>query len=417
MLRFCSICILLLGTLILFPSAIQGPAMMSEWDTLRSRVHPTDDFGIESGLFTIDSSRIARNETLSEILGRYSVSPGRIAALAEEARPLIDVRRMVAGKPYYAYQSDEDDLEYLVYQQNVSDFIVFDFSDSIAVRSGSLPIETRMMEARGVINGSLYETLLEQQANPMVAIELSEVLAWQVDFYRIMKGDAFHLIYEEEFIDEQSTGVTRILAVQFAHQQENFYGFRYEQDDFLAYYDEKGQGLRRPFLRAPLQFSRISSRYSGRRFHPVLKTYRSHLGTDYAAPTGTPVRATADGTVVEAGYTKGNGRWVKIRHNGTYSSGYLHLSRIATGISKGVRIEQGQTIGYVGSSGLATGPHLCYRFWKNGQQVDALAEKLPETSKPIPGQYRRAFELQKNMYLSLLNLPEPAAPETAQNDT
>ena len=218
MLRFCSICILLLGTLILFPSAIQGPAMMSELDTLRSRVHPTDDFGIESGLFTIDSSRIARNETLSEILGRYSVSPGRIAALAEEARPLIDVRRMVAGKPYYTYQSEEDDLEYLVYQQNVSDFIVFDFSDSIAVRSGSLPIETRMMEARGVINGSLYETLLEQQANPMVAIELSEVLAWQVDFYRIMKGDAFHLIYEEEFIDEQSTGVTRILAVQFAHQ-------------------------------------------------------------------------------------------------------------------------------------------------------------------------------------------------------
>ena len=408
---------MLLGALILFPSAIQGPAEIKAWDSLRSSIHPRDDFGISSGLFTVDSLKIARNETLSDILGRYEVSASRIAAIAEEAKPLLDVRKIVAGKPYFAYQSDQEDLAYLVYQQNVSDFVVFDFSDSISVRGGSLPIETRMMEAQGVINGSLYETLLEQQANPMVAIELSEVLAWQVDFYRIMEGDAFHLVYEEEFIDNKPTGVTRILAVQFRHQQEDFYGFRFEQDDYLAYYDEKGQGLRRPFLRAPLQFSRISSRFSGRRFHPVLKTYRSHLGTDYAAPTGTPVRATADGTIVEAGYTRGNGRWVKIKHNGTYSSGYLHLSGIAKGISKGVQVEQGQTIGYVGSSGLATGPHLCYRFWKNGQQVDALAEKLPESSEPIPAKYRNVFEIQKNMYLSLLNLPGPITADAGHEDT
>ncbi len=163
-------------------------------------------------------------------------------------------------------------------------------------------------------------------------------------------------------------------------------------DGRIEYYDQNGNSLRRPFLRAPLRFSRISSRYNPNRFHPVQKRYKAHLGTDYAAPTGTPVRATADGVVTEAQYSKYNGRYVKIRHNSTYTTQYLHFSKIETGIKAGVKVKQGDIIGYVGSTGLATGPHLCYRFWKNGKQVDALREKLPDTVEPIPDELRAGFE-------------------------
>jgi murein DD-endopeptidase MepM/ murein hydrolase activator NlpD len=211
-------------------------------------------------------------------------------------------------------------------------------------------------------------------------MSLVNIYAWSIDFFRIQKGDAFSVIYEEEYVDDTTyVGLKRVLGANLIHSGNDYYSFQYENElGFDDYYDEEGRSLRKTFLRAPLNFTRISSRYSGRRFHPVQKRWKAHLGTDYAAPTGTPIMTTADGEISAASYTSGNGNYVKVRHNSTYSTQYLHMSKIKPGIKPGVRVKQGDVIGYVGSTGLATGPHVCYRFWVNGKQVDPYKQKLPE---------------------------------------
>lgn len=356
-----------------------------------------DEFDFRKDVFETKTVKVKRNETFSDMLSPFGVSGQKIFDLAAMAKPMMDVRKIRAGNEYRIYDEPGNDSEadILVYQRNPVDYIVFDLRDSLRVTTGQRPIVSKEKHAKGSINSSLYVTLTEQDVNPMLAIELSEVFAWQVDFYRIMKGDHFSVIYDEEFVGDKSIGVSDVKAAKFHHNGKDYYAFPYEVDGLMEYYDENGNSLKRPFLRAPLRFSRISSRFSRKRFHPVQKRYKAHLGTDYAAPTGTPVRATADGVVTEARYSKYNGRYVKIRHNSTYTTQYLHFSKIAKGIKAGGKVQQGDVIGYVGSTGLATGPHLCYRFWKNGKQVDALREKLPDTIEPIPDELRAQFEQEK----------------------
>lgn len=377
-----------------------GPALQYESDAM-GPVIPTsaanlevayDEYEILMGAFKTQKQKIKRNQTFSDILSQFGVSGLSIAQLVNKAKPVLDVRKMRAGNAYTVYtDSLTSEAQFLVYEKDPVDYVVFDLRDSLAVSPGERAITTVRKSVSGAITSSLYETLAEQKATPMLAIELSEIFAWQVDFYRIMKGDAFSVIYDERYVGDKSIGVGDIIGVKFHHSGRDYYAFPHELDGRIEYYNHEGNSLRRPFLRAPLRFNRISSRYSLRRFHPVQKRYKAHLGTDYAAPTGTPIRATADGVVVAAGYTKYNGRYVKIRHNSTYTTGYLHMSKIQGGIKKGAKVSQGDVIGYVGSTGLATGPHLCYRFWKNGKQVDALREKLPETIEPIDEAYRDAF--------------------------
>lgn len=363
-----------------------------------SEVIEYDEYNIHSVGYTRTTHAVKRRDTFSDILSRLQVSPATIAALVDEAKPYLDVRKIRAGNKYLTYHSSSTDSipDFFIYEKGAVDFVIFDLRDSIRVESGKKAIKTIVKHIEGDISSSLYQTLADQRANPMVAIELSEIFAWQVDFYRIMKGDRFNVVYEEEYVGDKSIGVGKIVAASFTHSGDEYTAFPFEIDGDIEYYDHDGNSLRRPFLKAPLRFNRISSRYSLRRFHPVQKRYKAHLGTDYAAPTGTPVRSTADGTIVEAGYTRGNGRYVKVKHNGTYTTGYLHFSKIAKGIKKGVRVKQGDIIGYVGSTGLATGPHLCYRFWKNGRQVDPLREKLPDTVESIKDIYREAFLLRVN---------------------
>ena len=352
-----------------------------------------DAFQIREDAYNKQLYKVKARETFSDILSRHGISNLAIAKLVNRAKPVMDVRKIRAGNTYTMYKdSTMDRTEIFVYEQDAVNFVVFDLRDSLHVERRQRSVRTIRKRVAGVIKSSLYETLSDIEANPLVAIELSEIFAWQVDFYRIMKGDRFSVIYEERFVADQSVGVEKIIAAQFEHNGDTYTAFPYEIDGHIQFYDHEGNSLRRPFLKAPLRFSRISSRYSLRRFHPVQKRYKAHLGTDYAAPTGTPVRATADGVVVNAGYTRGNGRYVKVKHNGTYTTGYLHFSRIAKGIKKGVRVKQGDVIGYVGSTGLATGPHLCYRFWKNGKQVDPLREKLPDTIEPIKKAYLIDFK-------------------------
>ena len=352
-----------------------------------------DEYNIVDGYYVKESHKVKRAETFSDIMSAFNMSNESVSKLVALTEPHLNVRKIRAGNRYLTYHEHDSSQvpAFIVYEKDAIEYILFDLRDSLHVDSGRLPITSKQKRIQGTISSSLYQTLADLNTNPMLAIELSEIFAWQVDFYRIMNGDHFSVVYEEEFVGEKSIGIGKIIASSFFHDGEEYTAFPFEVDGRIEFYDQLGNSLRRPFLKAPLRFSRISSRYSLRRFHPVQKRYKAHLGTDYAAPRGTEVRSTADGVVVEAGYNRGNGRYVKIRHNSTYTTGYLHFSKIASGIKKGIRVKQGDVIGYVGSTGLATGPHLCYRFWKNGKQVDPLREKLPETIEPIREEYVDLF--------------------------
>jgi len=248
--------------------------------------------------------------------------------------------------------------------------------------------------ASGIISSSLWNTLTANNLSPELAIRLSEVLAWEVDFYRIQKGDRFKVVYEESFVGDKSAGIPRIDAVYFVHQGREILGFHFEADTISGFFNPQGENLRKVFLKAPLEFGgRISSRFSHSRMHPILNHRRPHYGTDYAAPHGTPILAVGDGVVTEAAYNSGNGNYVRIRHNSVYDTQYLHMSRFGAGIRPGTRVTQGQVIGYVGATGLATGPHVCFRFWKNGQQVDHLREEFPSADPLHPDYHEMFFEV------------------------
>jgi len=362
------------------------------------------EFGFSLESLIEIKSQVERNETLSTILNSFNVPYTLINNLVEASKGVFDVRHIAAGKKYHAFISNDttEALQYFVYERTPVSYVVFQLNDSLCVYEGKREITTETNSFAGVINSSLYSTLISQNASPALAMRLSEVYAWQIDFFRIQKGDKFKVIYEEEFVNGKSIGVGEIKAAYFSHFNEDYYAIYFEQDETGEYFDEKGQGLRKAFLKAPLEYSRISSRYSLNRLHPVHKVNRPHLGTDYAAPTGTPIRTVGDGVVLEAGYKGNNGNYVRIKHNSVYTTGYLHMSRIAKGIRPGVKVKQGQVIGYVGSTGLATGPHLCYRFWKNGKQVDPLREKMPP-SDPVKKEYENEFFVLRDSLVTLLN--------------
>ena len=368
-------------------------------------------FGIPVDSFEVVESKIKRNENLSEILLPYNVSFASIAELVKNSREVFDVRRMAANKNITLF-CDKDSARtarYLVYEPSLTEYVVFNLRDTLGAKLHKKEVTVEEKTIYGTINSSLAESVSEAGGSAALTSLLVDVYAWQIDFFRIQKGDWYKVIYEEKSVEGESVGVGRILAVQFGHDGHEFQAFYFDQGNGIDYFDEEGNSLRKAFLKAPLNFTRISSRYSPRRFHPVQKRWKAHLGTDYAAPKGTPIRTVGDGVIVEAGYNGGNGNYVKVRHNGTYTTQYLHMSRIAKGIKSGTRVSQGQTIGYVGSTGLATGPHLCFRFWKNGKQVDALKVELPP-SEPIDQTNLEAFKEVKAQYaqkLATIEIPAP----------
>jgi len=340
---------------------------------------------------------VQRNETLTDILLPHNISYLKLIKIVEASKNIFDVRKINRGKNYFIYSlvDSVETVKYFVYKKDPINYFVIDLSDSIIIYKMKKEVSVRERKVSGVINNSLYKTLKEKNVDDELALELSEVFAWQIDFYRIQKGDEFKVIFNEEYIDDELVGIGQIKSAYFKHWRENFYGFYFEQNDEGEYFDEEGKSLRKAFLKSPLKFSRISSGYSNKRFHPVLKRYKAHLGTDYAAPKGTKIYSVGDGVVTEAQYKRNNGNYVKIRHNGTYTTQYLHMSKIASGIKPGVKIKQKQVIGYVGSTGLATGPHVCFRFWKNGKQVDHRREKFP-SSHPVLSKYLSEYQIVKD---------------------
>jgi murein DD-endopeptidase MepM/ murein hydrolase activator NlpD len=367
-------------------------------DTIPQIIHePTLLYGFVVDSMHVIEGKIKRNQNLSDILYPYNISYHDIDVLAKQSKDVFDVRKLVVNKKYtlICEKDSVNTVAYFIYEPNTIDYVVYQLKDTILAYKRQKIVETVEKQISGVIQNSLYVDMTAKGGTPQLVNELADVFGWQIDFFRIQKGDLYKVIYEEKIVEGEVVEMGNIRGAYFNHFGNDFYGVLYDQGNGNDFFDEDGNSLRKAFLRAPVEYSRISSRYSGRRFHPVQKRWKAHLGTDYAASRGTPIRATGDGIIVEARYKKYNGNYVKIKHNGTYTTQYLHMSKIGSGIRPGVKVKQGQTIGYVGSTGLATGNHVCYRFWKNGSQVDARKVYIPP-SEPIK-------EDHKETYTSIMN--------------
>lgn len=353
------------------------------------------EYGINYEDLILIKDTVQPHQNLSDILSKYKVPNAVIHAVASSSRPVFDVRKIKAGNPFciIRYKNPIQKVRCLVYEINPVDYVIFKLEDPITVSLGKKPVRIEIETVSESIESSLWETLIEKKIDPELAVKLSEIYAWTIDFHHLQKGDGFQVIFEKKFIKNKPIGLGRIKAARFYHKDKYFYAFYFEQDAHGSYFDEHAKSLEKAFLKAPIKFSKITSGYSKRRFHPILKKYKAHFGIDYAAKTGTPIMSTGDGVVVKTGYDSKNGRYVKIKHNGIYTTQYLHMSRIARGIKPQAKIKQGDIIGYVGATGLATGPHLCYRFWKNGRQVDPFKEDIPSI-EPVKKENLQKFNQQ-----------------------
>lgn len=342
-----------------------------------------EEFGYILNDYKVVKDTIQSGESFGEILDRHHIDYPTIYKIAEAAKDTFDIRRLRAGKPYtiLATRDSLEKAQVFIYQPNKVEYLIVDFRDSIQTKFGRKKVRVVEKTASGIIESSLSEAIEGQNLNYILAHEMSDIYAWTIDFFHLQKGDNFKLIYEEKFINDTiPVGIGNIKAAYFVHKDKPMYAFNFVTDstkNLNDYYEENAKTLRRQFLKAPLKFSRISSRYNLRR---RIKLYgnrvRAHKGTDFAASVGTPIMSTANGTVIESRYRGGNGNYVKIRHNSVYTTQYLHMKKRA--VKKGDYVKQGDVIGYVGMTGNTSGPHVCYRFWKNGKQVDPFRQKLPE---------------------------------------
>ncbi len=361
-------------------------------------------YGMVVDNYHIVEDKVKRNQSLGKILEEYNVPANIIHQVSQLSKNVFDVRKIAPDKKYtlLCRQDSTNTAKVLVYEPNPIEYIVFRFEDTLWVDVCKRDVVILEKSVAGEIKSNLSETIEELGISHELTNKFVDVFGWQVDFARLQKGDKFKLIYEEAQVDGVSVGIKQINAIYFEHSSSPYYAIPYDQGDGIEYYDAEGKSLRKALLKYPIEFTRISSRFNLHRFHPVQKRYKPHLGTDFAAPTGTPIRSVGEGIVVEAQYKSNNGNYVKIRHNGTYTTQYLHMSRIAQNIRAGVRVHQGQTIGYVGSTGLASGPHLCYRFWRNGVQVDALRVELP-ASEPVKKENIESFTQRKDELMQKLD--------------
>jgi murein DD-endopeptidase MepM/ murein hydrolase activator NlpD len=346
--------------------------------------------------FVIEET-IKKNELLGDILYQYNVPAKLIHQIANLPRHIFDVRKVATNKKYTLI-CEQDSLmraKALVYEPNALDYVVMTFGDTLSVDICKRDITIVEKGISGIIRSTLSETIEEMHITHELTNKFVDIFAWQVDFQRLQVGDAFKLLYEEIQVEGKPVGIEKINGIYFQHFGTHYYAYPFDQAE--------GKSMRKALLKYPIEFTRISSRYNLNRFHPVQKRWKAHLGTDFAAPTGTPIRSVGDGLIEEAQYKSNNGNYVKIRHNATYTTQYLHMSRIAQGVHKGTRVRQGQLIGYVGSTGLATGAHLCYRFWKNGVQVDALKIDLPP-SQPVKEEKLIEFNIVASMLKAKLDL-------------
>lgn len=373
---------------------------------------PKTIYGIEYEKYDLERGRIGNGQTLSHILGKYGVSIAMIDKIDRTARPVFNMRAMRAGQPYIAFMAGDSTarhLEYFVYEKNLTDFVVVHIAgDSVGVVDGQKEVTLIRRKEHAEIQSSMWNAIRANDLPAAMSMELEDIFGWSVDFFGLREGDDFTVIFDEKFIDTTRVGIGRIWGAEFHHGGKTYYAIPFGQDNKVTYWDENGKSLRKQLLKAPLKYSRISSKFSNARMHPILKIRRPHHGIDYAAPMGTPVVAIADGVITDKKWDKsGGGNILKIKHANNLTSGYLHLQGYAKGMAVGKRVSQGELIGYVGSTGRSTGPHLDFRLWKGTTPIDPL--KAPsDSSEPISAENMPRFEVVKNKILAELagDVPE-----------
>ena len=352
------------------------------------------EFGFNLHDFNVVNDTIQSGDTFGSLLEKQNLDGRKVYDIVAKVKDTFDVRTIRKGKSFTILRSKDrtNKIQVFIYQPDKINYYLVDFRDSVVAYKKVRPLTFKTRTIAGALNGSLSETLENLKVDPALAPRIAKIYAWSIDFFKLQKGDKFTLKFAERYINDTIyDGVDSLKAAFFEYKGKKVYAFPFAPDANSKkqdYYDEEGKTLKNFFLKAPLKFANITSRFSKNRFHPVQLIWKAHKGTDYAAPTGTPIMTTAAGVVEQAGFTTGNGNFVKVKHDKTFSTQYLHMSKIL--VKRGQRVTQGQVIGKVGSTGLATGPHVCYRFWKNGLQVDALKLNLP-TSTPMDSKYKQKF--------------------------
>jgi murein DD-endopeptidase MepM/ murein hydrolase activator NlpD len=361
-------------------------------------------WGFSLNTYQLTENTLRSGDVLGEILMRQGLTYPQVAALVEASKGVFNINSMRAGKTlFFLKQAQEAHATQMVYEPSPYEYVVFSLTEPFQVNVVKRDVKTEIVAASGVLETSFWQALTDNGLNDELADGMIDVLASSVDFYHQRQGDRFKVVYEQHFVEGVAVGTGKIIAAMYEREGKSFYAFNYEKEgEKVDYFDFDGRPAKKAFLKSPVKFSRISSRFNLHRLHPILGYRKAHLGTDYAAPYGTPIIAVAEGVVEEATRRGGNGNFVKIRHDGTYETQYLHMQGFARGIRSGTRVAQGQTIGYVGATGLATGPHCCFRFWKNGREVDHLRLNLPQP-QPITGETLQQFMVVRDQLLQMLN--------------
>ena len=353
-----------------------------------------DKFGIPTDSVEVHDYIVKRNESLYLILDKFDFSPQEIYSITQKAGDIIDFNQIKPGQKYRAYISADStkDVSHILLQNNPLEYVVLDWQqDSLQIYKAARPLTSKTVAASGKIENSLYQTISSQGGSRLLANRMANIFAWQINFFGLRPGDSFKVLYEKHFIGDNYYGIGDVKVAKFAHRGETYRAYKFEHEGIDGYFTEEGESVQKALLQAPFKFSqRVSSNFSRSRYHPILKKRVPHTGVDYAAPPGTPILAVGDGTVTEARYRGANGNIVKITHNSTYRTAYLHLRGFARGIRPGVKVEQGEVIGYVGSTGRATGPHLHYSLYKNDRPVNSRTVDLP-SSEAVPDSLMDTF--------------------------
>ncbi len=366
-----------------------------------------EKYGMTLNYFDVVEDKVSRNDLLSIILDKHGVSAYDVDVLAKKEKNLESTPYLIPGKKYTILKNKKTGkVEHFMYEPNAYKYIQYDLRDTMNVVEVKKEVNKKVVTSSGVIESSLWNAIVGSEdihasMVQAIAANMEDALQWSVDFHHVQKGDKFRMIFEEDWIEGERVGVGKLIAAHFFQDNNDYYAIRFKNEKYDGFFDPEGRPMKKNFLKAPVKYARISSRFNPRRFHPVLKRVKAHLGTDFAAPKGTPIMATADGIVTKRSRTRGNGNFVKIKHDETYSTQYLHMSKFQKGVTVGTRVKQGQTIGYVGSTGLATGPHVCYRFWKNGKQVDPKRQNLPPPD-PLPEEDKEQFFLERDKWIGKL---------------
>ncbi|MEG1622012.1 MAG: peptidoglycan DD-metalloendopeptidase family protein [Alistipes sp.] len=386
----------ILHIILLFVLCLSSGCGGHRGDSEQSTPPPNILYGIDANAYRIEQREVQSGETIGQILNGYDISAQAIDLLDQRSEAIFPLRNIRAGQSYTAFIHEDSlyapHLDFLAYERNPSEYVVFGFQDdSVTITPGKRACRIVRQKKSAIITSSLWGAIMKEKLPYALAAELEDIYQWTVDFFSIQKGDGFTVIYDEKFIDTLSIGIGRVWGVKFKQDNKEYYAIPFRQGNRVEYWEVNGNSLRKQLLKAPLKYTRISSRFSNARFHPIHRVYRPHHGVDYAAPKGTPVHAVANGVIIFKGWGGGGGNTLKIKHPGNLMTGYLHLSGFAKGIRQHASVAQGQLIGYVGSTGASTGPHLDFRIWRNGTAINPLS--IPQTpAEPISEANRKKFD-------------------------